>query len=83
MAVNVTRPTTTTSPNALRQPRCWPRNDATGTPRTVATVRPVITCAMALARFCGPIRWAATSAAMPKNAPCGTPATKRAAISVP
>ena len=76
-------PTATTSPNALRQPSAWPSHDAIGTPRTVATVRPVMTCATALARFCGPIRCAATSAATPKNAPCGRPATKRAAISVP
>ena len=75
-------PTTTTSPKALRQPKCWPSKDATGTPRTVATVRPVITCATAFARFVGPMRWAATNAATPKNAPCGMPEMNRAAINV-
>ena len=33
---------------------------------TVATVRPVMTYATALARFPGPISFAATSAAIPK-----------------
>ena len=82
MAVRVTRPITTTSPNALRQPKCWPSKEAIGTPSTVATVRPLITWATALARFFGPIRWAATRAATPKKAPCGMPETKRAAIRV-
>ena len=44
----------------------WPSQDAVGTPSTVAIVKPDITCATALARFWGPIRWAATSAATPK-----------------
>ena len=57
--------------------------EAIGTPTTVATVNPVITCATALARFRGPIRNEATIAATPKNAPCGRPATNRATISIP
>src|SRR3981189_3303959 len=81
-AVRGTAPTATTSPNALRQPSAWPSQDAIGTPTTVATVRPHITCATAFARFCGPIKWVATRAATPKYAPCGNPATNRAIISV-
>src|SRR3954471_353415 len=82
IAVSVTTPTATTRPNALRQPRACPSQEAIGTPTTVATVNPVITCATALARFRGPVRKEATIAATPKNAPCGRPATKRAAISI-
>ena len=62
----VPMPTATTSPNALRQPSAWPSQDAIGTPITFATVSPHITCATALARFCRPIKCAATSAATPK-----------------
>ena len=82
IAVRVITPTATTRPNALRQPRAWPSHEAIGTPTTVATVSPVITCATALARFFGPIRKDATIAATPKNAPWGRPATKRATISI-
>ena len=60
-----------------------PSQEAIGTPTTVATVKPVMTWATALARFRGPIRKDATIAATPKKAPCGRPATKRAAISSP
>ena len=81
-AVSEATPMPTTRPKAARQPRDWPSHEAMGTPSTVAIVNPDITCATALARFCGPIRWAATMAATPKNAPCGRPARKRAAISV-
>ena len=80
MAASVTSPMTTTNANALRQPKNWPSHDASGTPITVATVSPVITCATALARWSGPNSWAATSAATPKKAPCGRPARKRAPI---
>src|SRR5258705_4772404 len=81
-AVTVTTPPATPSPNALRQPSTWPSQDAIGTPITVGTVRPPITCATAFARFCGPIKCVATRAATPKYAPCGNPATNRAIISV-
>ena len=81
-AVMVSTPMNTTSPNALRQPSAWPSQEAIGTPSTVAIVNPDSTWATALARFCGPIRWAAARAAIPKNAPCGRPATNRAITSV-
>ena len=82
-AVSVIAPMATTSPNALRQPSAWPSQDARGTPITVATVSPHITCATALARFCRPIKCVAANAAIPKYAPCGSPATNRAIINVP
>ena len=81
-AVIVIAPMATTSPNALRQPSAWPSQEAIPTPITVATVSPHITCATAFARLCRPIKWVATSAATPKYAPCGSPATNRAIISV-
>ncbi len=70
---------TATSVNALRHPSACPIQVATGTPTTLATESPIITIATALARLPGSARWAATSAATPKYAPCGRPATNREA----
>ena len=82
-AATVATPTTTTTRNALRQPKCSPSQAAIGTPATLATARPSMTCPIALARLPGPARCAATRAATPKYAPCGRPATNRAATSRP
>ena len=79
----VTAPMTTTTPIAYRQLRAVPSQVTSGTPMTLATERPMSTCPTARPRSAGPARCAATSAATPKKAPCGRPATKRAAISVP
>ena len=49
---------------------------------TLEMVSPESTIAMPRARLPGPIRCAATSEAIPKYAPCGSPATKRAASTV-
>ena len=77
-ATMVATPITATSTNAARQPSAMPSHEAAGTPTTFATDRPSITCPTAFARFRGPAMCAATSAATPKYAPCGRPATNRA-----
>src|SRR5690554_1154655 len=63
----------------MRQLVCWPRKVMAGTPTTLAIVRPDSTNATAWPRFCGPKSVAATSAATPKYAPCGSAARKRKA----
>ena len=60
-----------TATNALRQPIAWPSQVAAGTPTTLATLSPTIMRETAHARRPGPAMSAATSEAMPKNAPWG------------
>ena len=80
-AATVTTPMTATTAKAERQPTVLPSQVATGTPTTLATDKPSMVCPTALARSPGPARCAATSAATPKYAPCGSPATNLEAIS--
>lgn len=63
----------------MRHPASWPSQVMAGTPTTLAMVSPESTSATPRPRFPGPMRLAATSDAMPKYAPCGRAATKRAA----
>ncbi|SKZ23864.1 Uncharacterised protein [Mycobacteroides abscessus subsp. abscessus] len=79
----VTMPMITTTTKAALQPRLSPSQVANGTPRTLATDNPRRTRPTALARLRGPARCAATRAATPKYAPCGSPATNLATMSVP
>ena len=77
MAIQVSAPTRPTTANIQRQPKLWPRNVTAGTPSTLATESPSITQAMARPRIDAGTRVPARIAAMPKYAPCGSPARKR------
>ena len=72
-------PSTPTSEYGQRQPHCWPIRVVSGTPTTLATVRPAIIIEIAQARRLAGTSDAPTTAPMPKNAPCGRPARNRAA----
>ena len=63
-----------------RQPNAWPTTVPSGTPSTLATVRPVNIIAIAAARRCGATSPAATTEPTPKNAPWQSAATTRPAI---
>ena len=52
-----------------RQPAAWPSRVPSGTPSTLAMVRPANMSAIAPDCFCGATREAATTEPMPKNAP--------------
>ncbi len=60
-----------------RQPAACPTKVPSGTPTTLATVRPVNIIAMAPACLSGATRSAATTEPMPKKAPCASEATTR------
>ena len=81
IALRVMIPMMTTSTNALRQPNAWPSHDAMGTPTDGGHRQAGHDLRDGLGPVAGPNRRAATNAAIPKNAPCGTPATNRATIS--
>jgi hypothetical protein len=74
-AVRNARPATIA--NAHRQPTNWPTALARGTPMIVATVSPSSTRPTALVRLSAGTREAATSIAVPKYAPCGSPERNR------
>ena len=63
-----------------RQPAAWPSMVPNGTPSTLAAVSPVNMMAMAPAFLVGATMLAATTAPMPKNAPCDSAAMMRPAI---
>ena len=71
-----------TSQYDARQPRCWPRTVAIGTPTTLATGSPSSTHAIARPRRSGATMLAATRDATPKNPPCGSPSRNRATTSI-
>lgn len=77
----VSSPSAPTTAYAVCQPTCCPSQVATGTPTTLATVRPMSTLETAWVRCRSSTSEAATREAIPKYAPCGSPATKRTAIS--
>ncbi|CAH0183041.1 hypothetical protein SRABI128_01321 [Microbacterium sp. Bi128] len=79
MQIVASRKIAATTANAARHPTCCPRRVPRGTPTTFAIVSPVSTKATPFARLPGPRASAATSAPMPKYAPCGRPARKREA----
>ena len=60
---------TVTAQKVERQPASWPSAVPSGTPSTLARVRPVNIRATAEARLFGATRPAATTEPMPKNAP--------------
>ena len=63
-----------------RQPRSWPTKVPKGTPRMLASVRPVNMRPMALARLPGGTTLAATTAPTPNMVPWAKAATTRATI---
>ena len=63
-----------------RQPAAWPSIVPKGTPRTLAAVSPVNMMAIAPAFLVGATMLAATTAPMPKNAPCASAAMMRPTI---
>ena len=73
---------TDTAQNVERQPAYWPKAVPSGTPSTLARVRPVNISAIAWARLFGATRPAATTEPMPKKAPWHSAVITRAAISV-
>jgi hypothetical protein len=76
-------PIAATAQNAARHPSSKPSHAPNGTPSRVATVRPMNMVEMAEARlFCatGPV---ATTDPTPKNVPCASDVSTRAAISQP
>ena len=66
--------------NVERQPAACPSMVPNGTPSTFAAVRPVNMIAIAPAFLVGATMLAATTAPMPKNAPCESAAMMRPAI---
>ncbi|MNN36167.1 hypothetical protein D3C81_1500510 [compost metagenome] len=69
-ATSAITPMAAMATKAARQPSCWPRNVPSGTPVTVATVKPVNIIEIALAlRFSG-TRSAAIVEAIDMNRPC-------------
>ena len=69
MPSNATTPMAVMAQKVDRQPNCCPRNVPSGTPSTLAVVRPVNISAIAPARLFGATMSAATTAPTPKNAP--------------
>ncbi len=82
-AATAARPMALTTQKVERQPATWPSAVPSGTPSTLASVRPVNISAMALERWWRGTRSAATTAPMPKKAPWQKAVKTRAAISVP
>ena len=82
-AASVTTPSTPTTTKATRQPTACPMMVDSGTPTTFAIVSPAIIVATARPRRDGPTTAVPITAPTPKKAPCGSPATNRAAISQP
>ncbi len=78
-----TTPIAETTRKVARQPRFWPSRVATGTPTILAMVSPRNMVATARARRSSDTSREATTAPTPKNAPWGSPASTRPAISSP
>ncbi|MND88937.1 hypothetical protein D3C80_809760 [compost metagenome] len=74
-------PITVTAQKVERQPAYWPRAVPSGTPSTLARVKPVNISATADARRLAGTRPAATTEPMPKKAPWHKAVTTRANIS--
>ena len=72
-----------TSQYAERQPACCPSQVASGTPAMLAIGMPSMIRLTAQPPRPGATMSKATIEAMPKKAPWGIPATKRAAMSTP
>ncbi|MHC2393243.1 hypothetical protein ACVIHB_008090 [Bradyrhizobium liaoningense] len=72
---------TVTAQNAARQPSIRPSHAPKGTPRSVATVRPMNMVAIAEARLSSATRLVATTEPTPKNVPWASEVSTRAAIS--
>ncbi len=66
IATRVSTPITTTVAYVLRQPSHCPSSVVSGTPTTLATVRPIIVIATARARRCRGTSEEASTAPMPK-----------------
>ena len=80
-AATVSSAMTPTAAYGHCQPKSWPSLVVSGTPTMLATVSPTSIIDTAQVRRWYPTIEAATRAPMPKNAPCGRPEAKRAAIS--
>ncbi|GAA4152917.1 hypothetical protein GCM10022416_51550 [Actinomadura keratinilytica] len=80
---NASTPTPVMIQKVVRQPSCCPTNVPNGTPSTLDRLSPRNIVAMALARFSGRTRSAATTVPTPMYAPCAKDATIRPAISAP
>jgi hypothetical protein len=80
ISTSVTAATADTMTKAQRQPIVCPIHVATGLPTRMAMVSPNMVRLTALPRSSGLLIATAASAATPKYAPCGRPATKRASI---
>ena len=76
-------PSALTTQNVERQPKAWPSQVPTGTPSTLASVRPVNIVAMAEARLSLATRPVATTEPTPKKLPWAKAVSTRAAISKP
>ena len=76
-----TTPIAVTAQNVARQPWCSPSHAPAGTPSSVATVRPVNMIEIAEALRASGTSEVATTAPTPKNVPCASEVTTRAAIS--
>ena len=80
MPARARTPITVIAQNVERQPAAWPSMVPNGTPSTFAAVRPVNMIAIAPAFLVGATMLAATTAPMPKNAPCESAAMMRPII---
>ncbi len=67
----------------MRHPAAWPSSVVSGTPTMLATISPIIVMATARARRSRGTSEEATTAPMPKYAPCGKPLANRASTNVP
>ena len=76
-------PIGTMAPKAMRQPAHWPSAVPSGTPSTLASVRPENMTATARERCPGGTRVVATTAPMPKKVPWQSAVSNRAAIRNP
>ncbi len=69
LAMIETTPSAATAKNVARHPNACQMNVPSGTPMTVATVKPVNMRAMALAFLCGGTSWTAMVAPIEKKTP--------------
>lgn len=80
MPISAMTPTALITQNVERQPYCCPSRVPSGTPRTLAVVRPANMIEIAPAFRSGATRFEASTAPMPKKAPWLSAATTRPAI---
>ena len=80
MPTSASTPMTVIAQKVDRQPAAWPSMVPNGTPRTLAAVSPVNMMAIAPAFLVGATMLAATTAPMPKKAPCASAAMMRPII---